>query len=600
MNFSIGSGSCIPSSIPSQSTFIIILSNIINPYSTKSSNSLTIQTYYNSLLMEYMYSNVIITLTTAKGLFSSNVLADSNIVNAITTYTFTIGFSLTHYSGDRILLTIPSLMSLNSGFICASATSGISISCFQSSSTLLVLTMTGSGALANSITFSVTNLQNPWYSTSPLFSFDTTTNDSLYYYMEKGTASLSISSTALTASYISNNQLVLLSFSTLNIQITNPFNINAPTPSLLKLVITVPSELSLLTSNCTASIGGSVCVFSSSTTMTITLSGFVNTVNITFSATAGYFETSSTFAILLSYNNSLISLNNDLKVNAFCQKPCKGCTSVSTQCTSCLPSTYTTLINYYFGNNSCVTTCPDTFYVAVNSTICTSCNALVCLNCINTAETCTSCSNPYFLFGNSCLAVCPNTYYGDSNLCKSCINNCKNCSSATYCLSCATGYSLNPDNTCLTTCPSGYASVNSVCSLCTANCVTCSGSTSSCNSCTGSYFLSVSSCVLSCPNTFFGNVTSNRCVGCINNCYNCTSSTYCLTCVNGFYLNPDNTCLTTCPTGYAGVSLICSICTANCKTCSGATSNCTSCSAPYFLSVNSCVQVCPNTFYGSN
>jgi hypothetical protein len=183
MNFSIGSSGCISPSVPSQSTFIITLSNIINPYSTKPSNSLTVQTYHNSLLMEYMYSNIIVTLTTAKGLFSSSILADSTVVNAITTYTFTIGFSLTHYSGDRILLTIPSLMSLSTGFICSSLTSGISVSCFQSSTTLLVLTMSGSGALANSMTFSVTNLQNPWYSTSPLFNLDTTTNDSIYYYM---------------------------------------------------------------------------------------------------------------------------------------------------------------------------------------------------------------------------------------------------------------------------------------------------------------------------------------------------------------------------------------------------------------------------------
>ena len=461
MNFTIGSSGCISASIPSQSTFIITLSNIINPYSTKPSNSLTIQTYFNNFLMEYMYNNIIVTLTTAKGIFSSSITANSNTVNAITTYTFTIGFSLTHFSGDRILLTIPSLMSLSTGFICSSSTSGISISCSQTSITLLILTMSGSGALANSITFSVTNLQNPWYSTSPIFNLDITTNDSIYYYMEKGIASLAISSTTLSASYIPNNQLVLLSFSTLNIQITNPFNINAPTPSLLKLVITVPSELTLITSNCTAS--NSVCIFSSSTTMTITLNGFTNTVNITFFATAGYFATSSTFSASLSYNNSLISSNTAFTVNSFCQNPCKGCTSVSTQCTSCLPGTYTTLINYYSVDNSCLATCPATFYVAVNSTICTSCNSSACLNCISTANTCTSCSNPYFLSGNLCLSVCPNTFYGDSNLCKPCINNCKNCSSATYCLSCASGYSLNPNNTCLTTCPSGYTSVNSVC-----------------------------------------------------------------------------------------------------------------------------------------
>jgi proprotein convertase subtilisin/kexin type 5 len=102
-----------------------------------------------------------------------------------------------------------------------------------------------------------------------------------------------------------------------------------------------------------------------------------------------------------------------------------------------------------------------------------------------------------------------------------CVNQCYNCTNSTYCLSCITGYSLNPDKKCLTTCPDGYSSVSSICVLCTSNCLTCSSTPSTCTKCANPYFLTGSSCVQTCPDTFYG--SNNLCLTCINQCYNCTS-----------------------------------------------------------------------------
>lgn len=52
---------------------------------------------------------------------------------------------------------------------------------------------------------------------------------------------MTVQPVTLTVSYVPNNQLVLLSASVLNIQVSNPFAVAAPVPSLLKLTITLPA-----------------------------------------------------------------------------------------------------------------------------------------------------------------------------------------------------------------------------------------------------------------------------------------------------------------------------------------------------------------------
>lgn len=173
--------SCIISNAPSKTTFTVKLANIINPTSTKPTSSLSISTYYNNLLMEYMNSTLGVTLTTATSLLGSSIAVTNSNVNSITTYTFSLNFSQSYTSGSRIIVTFPSLVTFNNGFSCSSSTPGVSISCVQSTSTVLLVIM--NGIVPSSTAWAITNIQNSWYALTSTFSFDTTTSDTTYYYM---------------------------------------------------------------------------------------------------------------------------------------------------------------------------------------------------------------------------------------------------------------------------------------------------------------------------------------------------------------------------------------------------------------------------------
>jgi hypothetical protein len=62
------------------------------------------------------------------------------------------------------------------------------------------------------------------------------------------------------------------------------------------------------------------------------------------------------------------------------------------------------------------------------------------------------------------MSICPSTYYNSSNgLCTSCVNPCGNCTTATSCLDCSTGYFTN--NWCVnaSSCPAGtYANTTTM------------------------------------------------------------------------------------------------------------------------------------------
>jgi hypothetical protein len=228
---------------------------------------------------------------------------------------------------------------------------------------------------------------------------------------------------SLSVSYTSNNQLTLLSASTLTLSITNSFSMSPADPSLLKIVITLPNQLTITNTTCSTTINGTQCTNGGSNQVIVTqLSTFTSTISVTFSAVAGYFSTTSAFNVVLTYNSILVATNSVFTVSSYCISPCQGCNTNASECTSCLSATYTTLVNYYSVNNSCLATCPATYFVAAGSSTCQTCNASACLNCITNANTCTSCTNPYFLSGSACVVTCPNTYYGTNNTCVSCIN----------------------------------------------------------------------------------------------------------------------------------------------------------------------------------
>lgn len=170
---------CITSDLAASSTLALTLSSINNPQSTAPTQSLTVQTHYNSQLMESMGSGLTVTMTTPATLPFAGVGATSTTVNEETTYEFTATLGQSYTSGSKIIVTFPTTISLNSGFQCASS-SGISVTCSQSGSDL---TITMTGTIPSTVVVSVTRVINNWYASSPSFTLTTATSDSTLYYV---------------------------------------------------------------------------------------------------------------------------------------------------------------------------------------------------------------------------------------------------------------------------------------------------------------------------------------------------------------------------------------------------------------------------------
>jgi hypothetical protein len=161
---------------------------------------------------------------------------------------------------------------------------------------------------------------------------------------------------SLSVSYIPNNQLVLLSASTLTLSMTNSFTVSPADPSLLAIAITLPSQLTITSTTCSTTINGTLCTSNAGSNQVIVtqLTSFSSTIGVTFSASASFFSTTSPFTISLTYNSIPVASNSVFTVTSYCISPCQGCNSNASQCTSCLPSTYTTFVNYFSVNNSCL------------------------------------------------------------------------------------------------------------------------------------------------------------------------------------------------------------------------------------------------------
>jgi len=148
-------------------------------------------------------------MTTPTSLTYFTITPASPTANDITTYQLSITFSQTHYSGDRLLLSFPSSISLLSAFQCSTTTSGISATCFTINSSLLQITISGT-TIPSSVVVSITRIQNNWVASTNTFNIQTTTNDTLTYYVEQSTTSVTITPATLTTSYTPSNSLVLL------------------------------------------------------------------------------------------------------------------------------------------------------------------------------------------------------------------------------------------------------------------------------------------------------------------------------------------------------------------------------------------------------
>ena len=190
-----------------------------------------------------------------------------------------------------------------------------------------------------------------------------------------------------------------------------------------------------------------------------------------------------------------------------CTSPCVQCTSGSS-CQSCGSS-------MYLQGSACVSSCGSgTFPVGTGTTgrYCTACfDATNCLNCTDGgSSSCISCKSPTYLQAGACVATSSSTYFLSGSTCISCssmITGCIQCSSATTCQLCTSGYyfdslsascvlvvnctaliyyqisapTSNSQRVCgpCTLCNNGYyastqcsTTVNSVCTPCTSSCGT--------------------------------------------------------------------------------------------------------------------------------
>jgi hypothetical protein len=274
-----------------------------------------------------------------------------------------------------------------------------------------------------------------------------------------------------------------------------------------------------------------------------------------------------------------------------CVAPCLTCTT-ATSCLSCLTN--------FLYNNSCVnaSACPAGTYGNTTTNACESCQT-PCTTCSGSMGNCTSCNGSNALYNNTCLGTCPATFYANNFVCVPCVAPCLACSTLNFCLSCVSSYLFNGTCYNASACPpKTFANLTAfTCDACIVNCSTCELVASNCTSCASPYFNYNGSCVNTCPSGLFQNVTV--CSACVLPCATCNSASSCLSCATSYYTN--NSCVNAslCPVGtFANLTALnCDPCAVNCSACSLFPTNCTACASPFFNYNGTCVNVCPSGFY---
>lgn len=408
-----------------------------------------------------------------------------------------------------MILDLPSDIQLGNGFQCVATTANVNIACNQTSATQWEVIFTSTtGSVMSALSFTISKVINNWYSSTRTISVKTTTNNSIYYYVETGQNTVNFIPSTLSAAALSNEQIILLSQSNISLTITSPFTIpHSGDLSKMILLVTIPTDLVPVVGTCSPSYVSATCVVNGQVLNVTGISDFATGLTIVFKAATNYFTTTSPFTSQLFYGSDLVASDTTMKLASYCTVPCKQCTSNKMQCLSCLPSPYTTNNTYLSSNNTCVVNCPTTYYASGGQ--CLACNSSVCLGCSNTANNCTSCQPNMYLYVNTCLAVCPDTYYAANGSCNQCVSPCKNCTSQTVCLSCITNYFFDIDSKCVLTCSNvSYIGLNGRCQLCTSNCKTCSINLSNCTSCLPQYLLLNNTCRTGCPTSYYNNANT--------------------------------------------------------------------------------------------
>jgi hypothetical protein len=231
--------------------------------------------------------------------------------------------------------------------------------------------------------------------------------------------------------------------------------------------------------------------------------------------------------------------NGSCYLNCSTIQYCSTCSYTSQlNCLSCSEGTYLT------GSNTCLN-CSQFCLNCTNGSSCVQCDAGYNYSAIN-GSCYLSCASIQYCVGCdyssqlNCLNCSEGTYVSASNTCINCSQFCLNCTDASSCVQCATGYNYSSSNgSCYLNC-----STIQYCSTCSytsqLNCLSCSEGT----------YLTGSNTCLNCSQFCLNCTNGSSCVLCdagynysVTNgsCYlSCVS---CLNCSEGTYLSASNTCI---------------------------------------------------------
>ena len=272
----------------------------------------------------------------------------------------------------------------------------------------------------------------------------------------------------------------------------------------------------------------------------------------------------------------------------YCPDNCESCYSPCSSCESCYSSYSLTVLGCDSGSNSC--------------------SDINCLSCPS-YNTCDSCKIGGFGIDGKCYCFYP--------------DHCKNSTSCQFCLACEAGYQLNSNRLCeyqpincsvsnclicstadyCSSCATGYSLLEGICSCsCTGHCSSCSIDCSTCYACDAGYQLNINSLCENKPiNCSDSNCiscsTADICTKCVEdpgtpriysleagkchlncfdrNCLTCSPYNQCTTCKNGFKL-----IFGSCVIQASSCSILCAICDDN--------SICTKCINNHYLSAGIC------------
>jgi len=265
-----------------------------------------------------------------------------------------------------------------------------------------------------------------------------------------------------------------------------------------------------------------------------------------------------------------------LDINNFqcvkCDSNCKTCVNNKNLCLSCGQG-----LSLFEKENRCVSNCPENITVLIkesegisinnndynntfNSTRCSSCDPS-CQTCKDSISNCLSCANGYAFFGGKCIPEkdCPLGLISFEGKCVSCDEKCEVCKNSTdlnLCRKCKDGFILGEDSKCyspISICEKGYFNDGGVCYKCDPNCDSCQGSANYCLSCHKNFLLQGRNCVQECREGYFKK-NDFECGKCDSACKICLyKEDNCLECIKDmklFITNSFSVCLNSCPDGY--------------------------------------------------